>query len=166
MQTHLRDSPVTLRRLDHFSPFAHTKGQGLFHVDILSGLKGVDGLERMPVVGRADDHRIDILAVEHPAVVGELRWVPARFRGRKIHVGPGEVANGYRLCILMSQESVEHLVSPVSDADKAETNPLVRPSYSHPVERCRRAGCDEGLPKISSVDSFHEDFLSLCFLPV
>ena len=42
---------------------------GFSHVDVLAGLAGVDGLQGVPVVRRADDDGVDVLAVEQLAVV-------------------------------------------------------------------------------------------------
>src|SRR5262249_53341523 len=42
----------------------------LLAVDVLAGRQGVEGDLRVPVVGGGDQDRIDVLAVQHPAVVG------------------------------------------------------------------------------------------------
>ena len=50
-------------------PFAQHERQRLLDVDVLAGAQRRDGHERVPVIGRGDDHRVDVLAVEHLAEV-------------------------------------------------------------------------------------------------
>ena len=44
-------------------------GQRLLAIDVLAGLAGQDGDDRVPVVGRGDDDRVDVLAIEDLAEV-------------------------------------------------------------------------------------------------
>ena len=50
-------------------PLVDRQGQRLLAVDVLARLHGVDADLGVPVVGRADDHGVDVLAVEELAVV-------------------------------------------------------------------------------------------------
>ena len=63
-------------------------------VDVDSGLRGVDGDLRVPVIGRGNEHDVDLLLLEHPAVVlVDLRRAaetrPGLLADVPIHVGDG-----------------------------------------------------------------------------
>ena len=55
-------------------------GDGLFAVDVFARLHGIDQDAHVPVVGRGDDHGVDIFAVEQRAVVSVFLGV-RRMRG-------------------------------------------------------------------------------------
>ena len=65
----LDDAAVSAGRGDHRPPFGDARGQRLFDVNVLPRLAGVDGRQRVPVVGCADDDGLDVLAVEDPPEV-------------------------------------------------------------------------------------------------
>ena len=73
-------------------------GQRLLHVHVLAGGAGVDHLQAVPVVGRADDHGVDVVAVEQRAVVGVERRPAAAHRlqvaGPPVEHAPVHVAEG------------------------------------------------------------------------
>ena len=49
--------------------FFQRQRQRLLAEDVLAGLQGLDGDLHVPVVGRDDAHHVDVLALEHLAVV-------------------------------------------------------------------------------------------------
>ena len=55
---------VPAHRIDQGPAFGDADGEGLFGVDILAGLAGLDAWQHAAVVGRADDHRVEILLVQ------------------------------------------------------------------------------------------------------
>ena len=60
---------VALLGGDHRAALGDRVAERLFAIGVLAGRHGVGELERVPVVGRGDDHRVDRLVVEHAAVV-------------------------------------------------------------------------------------------------
>jgi hypothetical protein len=64
LRAHLHDPIAPARRLDHPPAFDDVVADGFLDVDILAGLAGQDGHQRVPVVGRRDRHRIDVAVVE------------------------------------------------------------------------------------------------------
>jgi hypothetical protein len=72
----LNDSIVLACRLDQLLAFPEAVGTGLFEVDILAGLAGPDRPQGVPVVGRGDDHGVDVLVFDKVLLVlinGRLR---------------------------------------------------------------------------------------------
>ena len=55
---------------DQAFAFVNRQRQRLLAVDILAGLHGGNGHERVPVVDRGADHGVDVLAFEQPSEVG------------------------------------------------------------------------------------------------
>jgi len=62
----LDDPAVSPRRLDELPPLPDVVGKRLFDVDILPRLAGPDAPQRMPVIGRGEAYRVDLLVVENP----------------------------------------------------------------------------------------------------
>ncbi len=71
LHAHLADAVVDARRLDDRRPFLDLQRQRLLDVDVLAGIQRVDGDAGVPVVGRGDQDRVDLLQLEQLAVVGE-----------------------------------------------------------------------------------------------
>ena len=67
----LADPLVLPCRLDHLAAFGDGEAHRFLAVNVLARLAGVDERQRMPMVRRGDDHRVDLFQVEHLAVVGE-----------------------------------------------------------------------------------------------
>ena len=63
--------------------FFERERERLLAEDVLAGLQGLDGDLHVPVVGRDDAHHVDVLAIEHLAIVAvERRPCLCRFLGR------------------------------------------------------------------------------------
>src|SRR5262249_46351657 len=60
----LHDALVLPGRLDAAAAFDHVVAQRLLDVDVLAGLAGPDGHQRMPVVRRGDGEGVQLLVVE------------------------------------------------------------------------------------------------------
>ena len=69
LAAHLEDAAGALLGLDHLRALVQLLHHGLLAVDVLAGVHGVDGDLRVPVVGGADDHGVDVLARQHFAVI-------------------------------------------------------------------------------------------------
>ena len=70
LQTDLHDALVAAGGLHHQAAFAHHIGYGLLHVDILVRVARRHGDERMPMIGRGDDHRVHRTVVQQLAEIG------------------------------------------------------------------------------------------------
>ena len=79
LRSNLDDPVVAPRRLDHAATFDDVVADGLFDVDVLAGLAGPDGHERVPVIGRGDRHGIDVAVVEHAPEIGFRGGLPPYF---------------------------------------------------------------------------------------
>lgn len=101
----LHDAAVRARRGDHCLAFSNRERQRLFAVHIFACAASSDRGESMPMVGRADDDRIDVLAVEPFAVVA--------------------VASG---CLLRQPFDTLELLSEMAGVDVAQCDDI------HPVE--------------------------------
>ena len=86
-------------RGDHRLALGDVVADRLLDVDVLAGQNGVDRGQGMPVVGRGDDDRVEVLAVEHrPIVAGGLGRIAlllldplGRFAGMTVvDVGDGD----------------------------------------------------------------------------
>ena len=77
-------APVSLATRRRIFPSSTVSVSGFFAIDILAGLHGVDGDLRVPVVRRADRHRLNIIPVEDLPVVGIHLALPAVFRGEPL----------------------------------------------------------------------------------
>ncbi len=66
----LEDAAIAFHRLAHGSPLGDRVGQRFFAIDILAGPRRRDRDEGMPVIGSADQRRINILACQQFAEVG------------------------------------------------------------------------------------------------
>ncbi len=62
LRADLHDPPMARRRGDHPVALAHDVRQRLLDVDVLAGRARHDRHQRVPVVGRRDDDRVDVLA--------------------------------------------------------------------------------------------------------
>ena len=91
----LRHDLVLLGRLHQGADLADGVGQGLLAVDVLAPLDGRHRRHGVGVVGRADDHRVDLLVhlVEHLAEV-------------LVHLGVRELRNRRALAMLRPQIDV------------------------------------------------------------
>ena len=56
---------------DHLLAFRDSHGQGLFTDDVFAGRRAVPGHLRVQAVGGRDGHHLDVLFLQHLAVVGE-----------------------------------------------------------------------------------------------
>ena len=85
LAAHLHDAAGLFLRLHHAAAVADLLHHGLLAVDILAGIHGVDGDFGMPVVGRGDEHGIDIRPRQHLAIIarGEKLLAPTLFGARE-----------------------------------------------------------------------------------
>jgi hypothetical protein len=86
LRADLRHALMMPRRVHHRPAFRDRQRQRLLDVNVLPRLAGVDHLKRVPMVGCVDDDRIDVLAIEQPAVVGVSFDAAARLFDREVEV--------------------------------------------------------------------------------
>ena len=70
LRADLHHAAVLACRGHHLPALPDVVGERLFHVDVLAGLARPYGRQGVPVVGRGDGDRIDLLVVERLAEVG------------------------------------------------------------------------------------------------
>ena len=70
LRADLHHALVFARGLDHLLPFEDVVAGGLFDVDVLAGLAGPDGGERVPVVGQRHGDGVHVLVGEDLPHVG------------------------------------------------------------------------------------------------
>ena len=71
LHARLADAIVDARRLDDHRALVDAQGEGLFAVDILAGVEGVDGAAGVPVVRRCHVDGVHLFHLEQLAMVGE-----------------------------------------------------------------------------------------------
>ena len=69
---------MALGGLDGAAAFANVVAHRLFDVDILAGLHGPDGGQRMPMVGSRDDDEVDGFVVEDGPQILSIFWFVPR----------------------------------------------------------------------------------------
>ena len=72
MDAHLANPAVPAHRLNHRPAFGDTERKRLLDIHVLARLAGLNRLQRVPVVGRGDDHRVHLFHREQPPVILEL----------------------------------------------------------------------------------------------
>jgi hypothetical protein len=125
MGAHLHDSLVAACGLDHATAFVDSHRKRFLHVHVLAAVAGGDALDRMPVVGRGDHHRVEILAIEQLAEIGQRLGAAVDlgvglFQCRLVHVAKGD-----DLHVGVRQEGVHQLAAPVSHADASQPDTVV-----------------------------------------
>ena len=114
---------------EHRLAFGDVVRDRLLDVDVLAGQHGLDRGQGVPVVGRGDDHRVQVLAVEHrPIVAGRVRGVAFVFLdafGGFAGVVVIDVGDGDDLDVGLGEERIEELIAPTPRADQAEPDFLV-----------------------------------------
>ncbi len=129
---HLGDALVLLGRGHHGPALGDPVRQRLLAVDVLAGLAGQDGRDRVPVVGRGDHDGVDILAVEHLAeIVVGLRLAVGRRLGppqmRLVHVADRRDPD-----VRKALEDFEQAGPHAADADEAQHDRLAGRGRSGP----------------------------------
>jgi hypothetical protein len=95
------DDAVILRGgLDHLAALPHGAAHRLLDVDILPGLAGPDGEERVPVVAGRDQHGVDVRARDQLAGIGGLER-----RGQRGRQGGGDAGQHLRIDIAQAGDA-------------------------------------------------------------
>jgi len=110
----------------------------------------VNGLQGVPVIGRADDDGIKIFEFEQFLVLFELPGLAADFFGGEIEVGLIKVADGDDLRIGVSKESVENLITAIAQADEAKADAVVSAKNTEAAEGGGGAGGGDGFGEVAA----------------
>ena len=136
LRAHLRHALRALGGFHHLAALDDGQRERLLHVHVLAGIAGVDEHQRVPVVGRGDDDRVDVFVVQQLVVVVILFGIGARFLDREIHVVVAQVADGHGLLIAVLEKGVVHLIAAVAQADVAHAHAIVG-AHDSGITRCR-----------------------------
>ena len=148
---HLYDTVVLLGGPDHDVAFRNTVAQWFLAIDILACLASVDGLEAMPMVGRTDDHDIDVLIVDHlsPILVQVFYFLSGDFGGLGRPVLEDiavDVAQGDASHFRIAEKRFKILKSHTVAADKSDTDLVVGADMVTGLDK-KRAECHSGADK-------------------
>ena len=155
VNANLHDAPVAPRGLQHGATFRHAQRERLLDIDILARGASFDHLERVPVVGGADDHGIHILQFEQTAVVLELLRLAADLFRREVEVRLAKIANRDHLGVLVGEKGVQHLVAAVTQPDEAEADALIGSQHARLAKCGGGAGHGQRLGEISAGPQIH-----------
>ena len=87
LRADLHDALVLARGGEHGLALDHVHADRLLHVDVGAGLDGRDHRQGVPVVGRGDQHDVEVLLLEHLAVVAVGARLLLRGLARGDHLG-------------------------------------------------------------------------------
>ena len=126
----LHDPAVVAGGGGHDLALVDRVGQRLLDVDVLAGGAGVDQLQAVPVVGGADDHRVEVVVLEQGPVVGvEGRPLAAHrleVAGPALEHARVDVAQGRAFDPRLAQQRADVREPHAVDADGADHDPIAR----------------------------------------
>ena len=134
----LKDAPVLPHGLGHQAALADRERYRLLGIDILEGLAGVDANQRPPVFGRGGDDGVDILAVEHRAIV--LKGHAVVLLGGRRGAGKVDVGHGDEARTGITEYGGQVAAALAADADAGDADLVVGP---RPPRSGQDAGRDE-----------------------
>jgi len=152
LHAHLDHAPISPGRRHHLTALPQVIGKRLLDINVFAGLARPDRRQRVPVVGRRDDHRVDALVVQNSAEVSVSsdRFAPV-LEGLEFAVQerPVHVAQSNDGCARdLSQPGNELVSAP------AHTSDGLGCSHSHHGQADRIAGsCSFGLIVAAGQDS-------------
>ena len=121
----LKDALVLPHGLGHQAAFADGDRHRLLGIDILARLAGVDADQRPPVFGRGRDDGVDILAVEHFAIVLDGHAVV--LLGGCLGAGKIDVGDGDESRAGILQRAGQVAAALPADADAGDADLVVGP---------------------------------------
>jgi len=140
---------------DHGSALVDRHASRLFDVHVLAGLTGMDGLYAVPVVGRGDQHRVDVGAFEQVTVIAVRRdSLPRSVHGGSqsafVHVAH---RSNLGLALLLELQHIGQVNVPhPTHADVADHQPLVGPRPARGSEHARwdQSGQRDGSQEVAT----------------
>ena len=125
--------------LDHLRAFGDGVRDRLLDVDVLAGGDGVERDGLVPVIGRADHHRVDLAIVEDAAVVGHLRGRGPGDLGGLQQARLVDVADRHHLVAGQLLQQAHQAAGAAAGADHADADPIVRALRAGRAPSARRA---------------------------
>ena len=110
-------------RLGHAPSFRNRQAEGLFGVDVLARLAGMNRDQCPPMIGRGGDDRIHVPTIQQAAIVlvGLATQLSAKLLcTRQIHVG-----NADETALLHAQRGVQHAGALSADADASDADAVI-----------------------------------------
>ena len=135
---------VAAHALDGAVALGNRVRHGLFAVDVLAGLHGVEHHRHVPVVRGRDEDGVDIGAVEDAAVVGVRLRAGGRDFEPLLKVGLVDVGNGGALRPELD-EGFGHAASTAAGADQRHRDAFVGALGGRRQEQRRGGGRTEGV---------------------
>ena len=103
---------------------------GLFDVDVLARRAGHDGRQRVPVVRRRDDHRVDVLVVQQLTEILVALGAGAAVGLRPLDARLVDVGNGHQLRFFDLFEVGDVPQPDQAAADEADLDAVVGAQYA------------------------------------
>ena len=129
LRAHLHDALGLALHLDHAHAFVDVVAGGLFAVDVLAGLHGPDGGERVPVVGSGDGDGLDAGVGEHLPHVFEFEGLFLVLSGerclRLFAGGLVDVAQADDLRLGQAGIDAEVVAAPAAEAHDADVHFII-----------------------------------------
>ena len=112
-----------LSRAHHRLPFGYAQSERLLAVDMLAALHGLDGNERVPVVGRDDRHGVDRWVVYHapPVFLHAARRVPVLL----VHHALEHEPSARQMSLVAVSGGFQHRIASHDDLDARVLQKLV-----------------------------------------
>ena len=112
LHAYLDDSVGSMDNLDHLDAFFGRAAQGLFDIDVLAGSDRIEQHPVMPVLGRGDDHGVDVLVVEQLSIVTIGLRSRTGFRQPCFEIRFVDVANRADLDVLVPPKTPRQRAAP------------------------------------------------------
>src|SRR5262249_52418963 len=118
LRTDLKDAVVLADVVDEDAAFADVCGERLLGVNVVAGLHGDDARTRAGVIGRGDDHGVELFVVEHLPVF----WVDLPVDVAALGGFSGAFYEAIGGCddATAGRNLVDELVSATADTDHAD----------------------------------------------
>ena len=146
----LHDAVVLARGFDHSAALDNGQRERLFAINVLPGLTGHDRRQRVPVIGRGDDDRVDLLDLQEPPEIFVRRDLGLAGRRGPVQIRLINVADRDRRDVRILQKDRPGLHCPVAAADGADVYPVIRAQNAHSAQGRSGGGRNSGPGEISS----------------
>ena len=146
--TDLTDPVVAPGCIHHGAAFLDVVAERFLAVDILAGHAGADKRDGVPVVGRADDHRVHVVPLENRVKVNGRRGLLAvlflDLVSGPVHVPLVHVAKSSDRDLRRTHEDVQVVATLAAAADERNPNGLAGGDRLTPSGSDRRMECRPG----------------------
>jgi len=149
----LEDAAMATKRVDHGAAPRNKVGGWLFAVDVLACPRGQHGQEPLGARGHRDEHRVQVIALDHLAKIGVGLHPPVVSLAHALLIvglAPGlarfgpllpHVANGHHLHVLAGQVPARQIGPTSAEQVPAALAALTGEAHRDPVARRHEAAC-------------------------